>query len=184
MSVSSRLHTISDEDIKSIIEQPLRLEILYYGEIRDEKVLEGFTEEQKRSILTWKPSIKSEIYYLDAAFLSISYLLTGELVGNETTYPLNFLLCERLKIGDIGWGGANFFTSKEVKKILSAIQSINPETINNRFDVDFFNKNEIYPIGYNWIEKDRYELIELLEKLVKFIKGTTQNDLGFFVVLV
>jgi hypothetical protein len=57
MSMSLRLHTVSDSEIIDIIDQPKRLEILHYGEILDPSSLDNLAEFEKDAILKWTPKI-------------------------------------------------------------------------------------------------------------------------------
>src|SRR5688500_2062593 len=101
MSMSMRLHTVCDEDIMEVEAEPMKLEILHHGEILDPSLLDELEPEKKEALSNWKPKSTSEIFYLEAAFQSVHYLLTGETEWGQGNFPLNFITGQRLPFGEI-----------------------------------------------------------------------------------
>ena len=184
MSMSLRLYTVSDSDIRDIEREPLRLEILYYGEILGPSALDELDESKKEQILKWAPEHKPDVLYIEAMFQSLHYLLTLETEWGKGTFPLNFLSGTRLDIGEIGWGAATFYTSDEVKQISAALENMDLVDLEKRYDADVFNENEIYPRGYKWMPSDNESLLLKLKETLKFINEAKDKSVGIFRVLV
>jgi hypothetical protein len=182
--MNMRLHTVCDEDISAVEAEPIKLEILHYGELLDPSLLDDWEESEKEHLLGWKPTGISEVFYVDAAFQSLHYLLTGETEWGKGEFPLNFLTGQRRPLGEIGWGRANCYTAADVKQIAVALNQVNLENVKTKFDPDLFNKKEINPRGYTWTEKDRDSLLERLRELKSFVNNTAGQNLGFYIVVV
>jgi hypothetical protein len=178
----ARLHSVADKDIHAIVEQPLRIHILHSGEIYDDSLLEGLIESEKAEVLLWKPIQQKKTFYLEAAFQSVTYLLTEEIDSTKGKFPLNFITGKRLALGEIGWGEANFYYSTDVKEIAKALNGLNLEVIKSRYNSDFFNSNKIYP-GHNWTESDIDELLIILNNLTKYINGIEIEELGIYITI-
>ena len=177
MSMNLNLTTVSDEDIEAVAASPQRLDILHYGELRDPDALE---EDERESLLQWKPVSVKEIFEVEGSFQALHYLLTGETEGNTGLFPLNFLTGQRLAIGEIGWGKVNFYTAADVKTIAAALEQTDLHKAAARYDPVFFNEQKIYPRGYTWVEADRESLANRLGSLRDFIHKTATDNKGLY----
>ena len=140
---------------------------------------------EKDDFLNWEPaSSNPQKFYLDAAADSISYLLTSEIDRSRTTFPLNFLNCERIGIGEIGWGKANFYTSGDVLLISKALNDLDYDLISSRYNADYFNTQKIFPNKYIWSEIDKIELLAKLKDLRTYVDDVAKQGLGFYIVAV
>lgn len=182
MSMSLNIRTVADKDIDDIIDEPLKLQLLHYGELLDPQQVED-EEALKTELENWKPSGDVTIFHLEAAFQSLHYILTGE-TDNKGQFPLNFLMCNRIAIGEIGWGKANFYNSKDVRAIRDSLAGIEFDEFKKRFDADFFNQSKIYPRGYVWRDDDINGLWKTFNKLREFINATVDKGLGFYLTIV
>ncbi|OQP48019.1 hypothetical protein A4H97_29725 [Niastella yeongjuensis] len=184
MSMNLELYTISDSDIRDIVEEPLRLEMLHYGQILDPEQLDDLEEPHKQSISGWLPKIKPDIFYIEGMFQSLHYLLTLETEWGLGAFPLNFLTGKRLDIGEIGWGKATFYYADEVKEITEALNGLNYDELRKRYNADFFNEKKIYPRGYTWMPTDEESLLDKLKEITEFFGNAKDNNLGIYRVLV
>lgn len=184
MSVLLRFHTVSDTDISEILDEPIKMEILHYGEILDPSSLDDLDEDAKDNIIKWTPKIKSDILYVEGMFQSLHYLLNSEIETNLGTFPLNFLNGKRIEVGEIGWGPVTFYNSDDVKAIATALNEINLTELANKYDADTFNDKGIYPRGYTWTKDDVSSLIEKIREITTFISETKNKNLGLYRVFV
>jgi len=184
MSMGMIIYTVADLDINDVVRQPIRLQILYNGEIYEPSVLEGLDDQEKEEIARWKPSHQSERYDVEGTFQAIHYLLTKEQEWGKGKFPLNFLTGQRLPIGEIGWGKANFYTSLDVRQIADALNTLDLDKIKKRYNADFYNKEKIYPGGYTWKTGDDEYLLEKIKNLAAFVNHVRDQGLGFYIVLV
>lgn len=182
MSMSLDIRTVTDKDINEIIDEPLKLELLHYGELLDPEQIED-EEELKTELENWKPSSETTVFHLEAAFQSLHYLLTGE-TENKGQFPLNFLMCDRIAIGEIGWGTANFYNAKDVREIRNSLVGIEFDEFKKRYNTDFFNQSKIYPRGYVWRDEDINGLWKTFSQLKGFINATAEKGLGFYLTIV
>lgn len=184
MSVLLRFHTVSDSDISDILEEPLKMEILHYGEILDPSSLDDLDEDVKDDIVKWTPKIKSDILYIEGMFQSLHYLLTSETETNLGMFPLNFLNGKRIEVGEIGWGPVTFYNSDDVKGISAALSELNFSELEKKYDADTFNKKGVYPRGYTWKIDDVSSLKEKIKEITAFISDTKNKNLGLYRVFV
>lgn len=184
MSMNLRFYTVYDSDIDDIIQEPMRLNMLYYGEILDTTALDELEKSEKESIVKWIPKIKSDIFYIGSMFQALHYLLTLETEWGKGAFPLNFLTGQRLDIGEIGWGRATFYRSNDVIQISDTLESLDYEEVEKRFNADFFNEKEIYPKGYKWIASNSKGLLVKLKEITDFINSAKYRNLGMYRVLV
>lgn len=182
MSMYMNITTVSDNDIESVKMNPIKLEILYYGEI-DEDELEDFDDDEKAEIVNWKPQSKGETFYVEAAFESLHYLLTGQSEWNSGDFPLNFLSGQRLSIGEIGWGPVSFYHSNEVKEIYDALKVLDKDNLIKSYNPNDFNEKGIYPRGYVWKENDGKELINKLNDLIDFLSRASIDKKGIYLTI-
>lgn len=181
MSVSLSIHSIYDEDIQALLIEPLRLEILYFGNLDPER-LEELDDKRKQRLLNWKPKSPGEKFDVKAMFQSLHYMLTGFVNTNEGEFPLNFLNGRRLTIGEIGWGPVSFYTETDVKYISKTLNELNFDFILSRFNADFFNQNQIYPSRYQWRDTDGLELLEAIKNLVSFVNKIADENKGIYLI--
>ena len=184
MSVLLRFHTVSDTNINDILDEPIKLEILHYGEILDPSSLDDFDEEVKDNILKWTPQIESDILYVEGMFQSLHYLLTSETETHLGTFPLNFLNGNRVEVGEIGWGPATFYNSKDVQVIASALSEVNFTDLEKKYDAETFTQKNIYPRGCTWTKDDVGILIEKVKEIATFINEAKNKNLGLYRVFV
>lgn len=184
MSVLLRFHAVTDKDIEDILEEPVKLEILYYGEILNTDSLEGIEEDIIESILKWTPTINSDILYVEGMFQSLHYLLTTEFETNLGTFPLNFLNGNRIEVGEIGWGPVTFYNSDDVKVIAKSLSEINFTELEKRYDANIFNQKEIYPRGYKWKTTDITSLLEKVTEIQQFFNEMKNKNLGLYRVFI
>lgn len=184
MSVLLRFYTISNIDILDILDEPIKLEIMHYGEILNPSSLEDLDEDLKGNILEWTPKAKSDILYIEGMFQSLHYLLTSETETNLGVFPLNFLNGKRIEIGEIGWGPVTFYKSDDVHVIARALNELNLSYLEKKYNADTFNKNGIYPSSYTWTKDDIGSLIEKIKEIMAFINDAKNKNLGLYRVFV
>lgn len=184
MSVLLRFHTVSDTDISAILQEPIKLEILYYGEVLDPSSLDNLDDETKDNILTWTPEVKSDVLYVEGMFQSLHYLLTSESDTNMGVFPLNFLNGKRQEAGEIGWGPVTFYNSNDVQNIAAALADADLSELESKFDPAIYNEKGIYPRGYVWTQDDIGRLLEKIKEIIAFLKETTNKHLGLYRVFV
>jgi len=184
MRVLLRFFTVSDADIADVIEEPLKLEILHYGEIVDPSSLDDLDEDIKENIVNWTPKIKSDVLCVEGMFQSLHYLLTSETDTNSGTFPLNFLNGKRREVGEIGWEPATFYDSEDVKAISAALSELDLSALEKKYDADLFNKKEIYPVSYTWTIADATSLIEKIKEIEAFMRETKNKNSGVYRVFV
>lgn len=182
MSMSMQLRTVSDEDTQAVAADPLKLEILHYGELSDPGVADDLEEDERNALLAWKPSHEPQVHYLEAAFQSLHFLLTGETEPGKGDYPLNFITARRRPIGEIGWGPSSFYTATEVKTIATALNGLDLQQVRKRYNTDLFNN--LFPGGYTWTDQDGEDLLEQLIALRSFIDSTASTGKGIYIVIV
>lgn len=184
MSMSLRFHTVSNTDITEILENPLKLYILYNGHYQDDSVMNEIGNDKNKSLLNWTPKIESETFFVDGMFQSLQYILTEEIEWNKSEFPFNFLSGKRIDIGEIGWGKATFYNSEDVNTISNYLKNIDYIEIRKRYNSEIFNEKKFYPSGYNWSENDADRLIIKLKELSEFISNTNEKGLGIYRVLI
>lgn len=182
MSVSLDIQMISDPDIQEIRRDPLKLDLLYFGEDFDNSLLAERTFEEQQKILNWKPEVEAGKFLVGNTFQSITYILTGKPDGNEADFPFNFLTAIHNPVGEIGWGPVNFYTSTEVKEISRALLSLDLREVELRFNADDFNKHKIYP-GGKWVITDLSFVMQRLKDLMQFMKDVSEKDLGVYLIM-
>ena len=122
---------------------------------------------------------------LDKAWHGIHFILTGsQWEGDE---PNCFLLAGGSSIGDldVGYGPARALTSAQVKEFSAAISNLGKDDFKNRFDKNAFDKNEIYPQG--WESAKDEESIDFLYSnfvtLKEFLESAKTKSCGAIVWL-
>ncbi|MCX6318899.1 MAG: DUF1877 family protein [Bacteroidetes bacterium] len=184
MSVLLRFHTVSDTDLSEILQEPIKLEILYYGEVLDPSALDDLDDEAKDNILTWTPEVKSDVLYVEGMFQSLHYLLTAESDTNLGAFPLNFLNGKRQEAGEIGWGPVTFYNSNDVQIIAEALDELDLSELERKFDPAILNEMRIFPRGYVWKKDDIGSLLEKIKEITAFLKETKNKHLGLYRIFV
>ncbi len=197
MGMSLALHSVSDENIKKILEQP---ELIWRLVASDdpEAYEEAVREKTKISLLSKMFGKKRTTEVpnltfvegenidddLDKSWQGIHYCL------NKTAYdaepPLDFIIDGGEAAGEIevGYGPARLFNSEIVKAIESKLSDISIETISANYNPIEMDKLDIYP---NIWERDGEEgleyITEYFSSLKEFIANCTKNNIGMAVYI-
>lgn len=182
MSMIHTMYAVTDADIAAVEQQPLKLEVLRYG-TPEEDFLENLSDDVIDDLLGWYPSPVTDRYCLEGAFMPLHWLLTGQAESNTGTFPLNFLAANRIAIGEVGWGPANFFYSADVKEIALALNQVDYTTLELRFDDVFFEAQKKHPRTYNWHPADSPSLIRKLKEVTDFIHKLATENKGMYSTL-
>lgn len=178
MSMSLTIRTLSDREFNDISAQPLLLDILLYGAV-DADLLEEEDDGVQEAITAWTPDDAArEAYFLEGAFSSLHYLLTGKMDQSETVYPLNFLMHHRHPVGEVGWGPASLYSAAEVQAISTALNSLDPADLRINYDADTYNALGIYPRGYTWKPEDEHSLLDRFDEMKAFINRAAAEEKG------
>lgn len=176
MSVNLDIRTIDDEDIRAIVAEPILLQMLQYGEVVETEEFDEMEPQEKEAILSWKPKTESITFYVEGKFQSFNYLLSGYKEHREGEFPLNFLLAQDLKIGEVGLGPAAAYYSHQVKLIVDSLLAIDKAQFLSRFDAGLFNELPIYPRNYNWKNEDAVTLFNDFFKMRNFLADTERKN--------
>lgn len=182
MSMSQCYYAISDNEIDIFKAQPLKLDILFYGEL-DEDYLKGLPAEVAADLTGWQPAALQENHNLEGAFMGLHCFLSGETEANTGSFPLNFIATHRLPVGEIGWGPVNFFYAADVAVLAQALNALDDEILIKRYNADFYNQHTIYPKGYHWKPEDGAFLLAQLNDLSAFINQLAAAGKGMFSVI-
>ena len=189
--------SVTDADLKAIVEQPERYHALS-GELLDDEIekpspkpsllgrLFGARAEPKDKIpqQRWKPQQPSETFDVDKAWHGIHFLLTND--PWEGNGPLAFILHGGTEIesGDAD-GNPHGFSASEVKAIAAALKDITPEELFAKADQAEFTANDIYP--NIWERETKEECIgyvtEYFRELKQFIQKLADSNRGMIVSL-
>ena len=122
------LRPASDADITRLLANPVEITRFLYGSEADDH--------------------DSDRVVLSKAWHAIHYVLTGSRLGGDE--PLNFLVAEGTPVGDVdvGYGPARVLTSRQVRRLASALKPIQPDEVRARVDLKRFDDEAIYP--GNW----------------------------------
>jgi Domain of unknown function (DUF1877) len=184
MSVNLEIRTIADADIAAILEQPLLLQMLQYGEVVEIGQFDEMEPDEKVAILSWKPKTVSETFYVEGRFQSFNYLLSGYKEHREGSFPLNFLMAQDLKIGEVGWGPAIAYYSHQVKLIADILVAIDKQQFLVRFDIKLFKELSISPRNYDWRIEDGEELFNEFVEMRYFLIDIERKQVGIYLVFV
>lgn len=199
MGMCLALHSVSDENIKKILQQP---ELIWRLIASDDPQVyeEAIREENKVGFLAWlfgkKKHENVEIPNLDfvegentsddldKSWQGIHYCL------NKTAYeaqpPMDFITVGGDAAGDIevGYGPARLFSSQVVRDIHEHLSSISDKDIAANYDPLEMEKLDIYP---NIWQRDGDEgleyIVEYFNALKSFVANCVKNNLGMAVYL-
>ncbi|WP_158538612.1 DUF1877 family protein [Chitinophaga skermanii] len=169
--MSMQFRTVHDQDIAAVELDPMKLEILHYGEILDPSLLDDLDADEKEALITWAPAGRYTIFYVEAAFQSLHYLLTGEMENGKGHFPLNFIYGDSRPTGEIGWGKAHFYTASEVQQIAGALHGL---------DIKQLRARAINGLSEQVVDY----LLEVVEELKDFVQATADKQLGLYRVIV
>jgi len=159
---------LADSDLTSLLDNPT----LVHAYLEQEEPAQGFG-----------PFVELDV---DKAWHGIHFLLTGTPWAGEA--PWNFALAGGSTIGDeeVGYGPVRGFTSRQVRDIASALESLSPEELSQRFDPKAMMEAEIYPeIWDRPTEEDdtRAYLTNYYGSLRDFIAGAAGSGEALLVYL-
>lgn len=81
---------------------------------------------------------------LDKAWHGMHYLLTGEAYDGPP--PLALAIVGGVEFGpEVGYGAARFLTADEVSEVATALATVTPEELKQRFDPADMQAKQIYP---------------------------------------
>ncbi len=199
MSMCLALHSVSDENIRIILEQPEMIWRLIASDDPD-IYKEEVKEKNQVGFLAWlfgtKAKQENEIPNLsfidgennaddlDKAWQGIHYCI------NKTAYdaepPMDFITVGGEVAGDIdvGYGPARLFNSETVKDIHNHLSKITESQISANYNPKEMDKLDIYP---NIWERDGKEGLEYITEyfncLKTFLANCNKNKLGMAVYL-
>ena len=167
MSMIGNFRSLSDDDLRALLENPARVEQLQYGE----NALTG-TNGEVVSLFdhpaqppsepeTWEQEPDADELDVDKAWHGIHFLLTG--TAWEGAFPLNFIVSGGKEIGDVdvGYGPARALTSDDVRRLDAALEPLTSDELERRFDPKQMTKLQIYP--EIWADEDDDSLDYLIE---------------------
>jgi hypothetical protein len=192
MSMIGNFRSLSDQDVRALLEQPSRVEQLLYGEdvfpgTNGEVVsLFGHGSQPPGKSDAWKQDADGDELDIDKAWHGIHFLLTG--TAWEGSFPLNFIVSGGKEIGDVdvGYGPARALMSDDVRTLDAALEPLTTEELERRFDAKQMTKLQIYPEIW---DRDPDEddslgyLIEYYTDLRDFVRRTAERGHGLLVYL-
>lgn len=180
ISTYCKIFTISDSDIKEIIEQPLKLEKLHYGEILNTELLEDL--KNKTEIEEWNPSHPRKVFHVEGSYASITFLLTREKEVSEKHFPLNFLEYVKLGIGEIGWGQASFFFAEEVRTITREFDKLEEAALLKQYGKELFSNSGLFGT-YKFTDADGVDMVNKIMLMKDFLQDAVRNNLGIYITI-
>jgi hypothetical protein len=199
MGMCLALHSVSDENIKNILERPeliWRLIACDDPEIYEEAVKEknrvGFFSKLFGKKATAEVEIPNLRFVegenvdndLDKSWQGIHYCI------NKTAYeaepPMDFITVGGEVAGDIdvGYGPARLFNSEAVKEIHSHLSNISEAELSANYDPEVMDKLDIYPNIWSRDGDEGLEYItEYFINLKSFVANCANNNLGLAVYI-
>lgn len=199
MGMCLALHSVSDENIKRILERP---ELIWRLIASDDPEIyeETVKEKNKVSFLAKLLGKKSEPVSdvpnlnfvegenvdddLDKSWQGIHYCM------NKTAYeaepPMDFITVGGQIAGDIdvGYGPARLFSSETVKAIHSRLSNISEKEVSANYDPEEMDKLDIYPNIWSRDGDEGLEYItEYFVNLKNFVANCEKNKLGMAVYI-
>ncbi len=177
---------ITDTDLKKIIEDPKRVELLinngeYFEQTKKSFFQKLFSKEQKKNE-AWKPKFDEPQCDLDKAWHALHFLLTGDADGGD--FPLNFLMTGGQEVGeDIGYGPIRILMTEDVRELKQNLDKIDMTTFKKKYNSADLNKNEVYPLASNWTQEEEPWLVEEYENLKKFVDEAYYNSKGLYITI-
>jgi hypothetical protein len=192
MSMIGNFRSLSDEDVRALLEHPSRVEQLLYGEdafpgTNGEVVsLFGHAAQSPGEQDSWEEGGDGDELDVDKAWHGIHFLLTG--TTWEGSFPLNFIVSGGKEIGDIdvGYGPARALMSEDVRALDGALEPLTSAELQRRFDPEQMTKLQIYPEIWDNDPDDDDSLgylIEYYTDLRDFVRRTAERGHGLLVYL-
>lgn len=191
MSMIGNFRSLSDEDVRALLEHPPRVEQLLYGEDAfpgtNGEVVSLFGHSSPPNDPDgWEQGGDSDELDVDKAWHGIHYLLTG--TAWEGSFPLNFIVSGGKEIGDVdvGYGPARALMSEDVRTLDAALEPLTTEELKRRFDPAQMTKLQIYPDIWDRDPDDDDSLgylIEYYTDLRDFVRRTAERGHGLLVYL-
>lgn len=194
MSTTLSIRSVTDALIEEVKGNTIKVNILIdapHGLEEDmlEESIESYeewlnrdlTDTERELLANWKPDFIPEYETIDY-FRIIHFLLTGYQESTTGEFPLNFLLGKRIEMGEMGWGTASFYTSKDVKDIDQAISAITDDELRKRFETDVLNSPRFKSDG--WRGDDVEAISKDFTYLKTVIRSFSERNLGMFIGLV
>jgi hypothetical protein len=187
MSMIGNFRSLSDEDIRALLEDPAHVEQLLYG---DDALPSSNGEVVSLFGNGGEPHAAEDgdddELYLDKAWHGIHFLLTG--TAWEGSFPLNFIVSGGTAIGevDVGYGPARALTSDDVRSLHAELEPLTSEELERRFDPEQMTKLQIYPEIWDRDPKEDDSLGYLLDyytDLRGFVRRTAERGHGLLVYL-
>jgi Domain of unknown function (DUF1877) len=192
MSMIGNFRSLSDEDVRALLEQPSRVEQLLYGEhafpgTNGEVVSlfgHGLTPPSEAD--GWEQAGDGDELDVDKAWHGIHFLLTG--TAWEGSFPLNFIVSGGKEVGDVdvGYGPARALMSEDVRRLNAALEPLTSEELKRRFDSEQMTRLQIYPEIWDRDPEEDDSLAYLIEyytDLRDFVRRTAQRGHGLLVYL-
>ena len=180
MGAYVKLNSVNDSDIAAITLMPEKLHRLHDGEIYIED-FENLNDSQKQELIEWNPKEEKIEYHIEEANHWISYILTDDTEWGSGESPLNFLNSRYRPIGEIGFGAASFYNSKETELLSDQLNSLDLDTIMKKYNPEKFIELEIGRKNYDWTESDKDSMKSKLSEVIGFIKSLADKSVGFYV---
>lgn len=177
---------ITDTDIKKIIEDPKRVELLinngeYFEQTKKSFFQKLFSKDQVKAD-AWKPKLDEPQCDLDKAWHAIHFLLTGNAEGGD--FPLNFLMTGGQEVGeDIGYGPIRILMIDEVRELKQNLDKIDVTTFKKKYNPADLNKSEVYPLTSDWTQEEESWIVEEYENLKKFVDEAYHDSKGLYVTI-
>ena len=179
-----KIKTLHDEDLKSVVEHPILMEIVENEVIEPEHVdIEakyGVSKAEIPHYSTWKPKFTMDRYDVEGAFPGLHYLITGTTELAE--YPLNFLCAPHRVVTEMGWGPVNTYFAREVQEIVSAIDALDYNQLIKKYDPSDFQAKRILR-GYTWKKEDIYSMLDQLKDIRNFLFEACSNGKGIYIIV-
>ena len=124
---------------------------------------------------------------VDKTWHALHFLLTGTAWEGEA--PLNFIAVGGEAIGDedVGYGPARALRSREVATLATALTTITPRTLIERYDGPEMDRLEIYPEGwsrYDPVSGDDFDYyVGAYEALVALVQNGAASKRGMLIWL-
>jgi Domain of unknown function (DUF1877) len=191
MSMIGNFRSLSDDDLRALLENPARVEQLLYGDDlfagTNGEVVSLFgdpTSQPPSEPDEWEQDGDADEIDVDKAWHGIHFLLTG--TAWEGIFPLNFIVSGGKEVGDVdvGYGPARALTSEDVRRLDAALEPLTSEELERRFDPKQMSKLQIYPEIWADEDDDSLEyLIEYYTELRAFVRRAAERGDALLVYL-
>jgi len=189
MGMIASLTTVSDANIRKLVQDPLLVMLLadrgdrkYYDMAREREQPGWFERLRgKKAPLRLDPALfvvgpdEGEDVDLDKAWHGLHYLLTRTDWAGEP--PLDFLVNRGAGIDDANRG----FTAAEVVDIDAALGPIDAAWLRGRFDAAEMDRLEIYPLDWSEADGGFEYVLEYFGNMREFIRRAAERRMGMIV---